>query len=616
MAFFRKIRIRKKMLLTFVPLALIPMFLLMAVSYNLFRSQMQGYTAGQVYESILQVNRHVDSYLEELDRLSMLPYYQPELLSIMLTRDDTDLLQRYYSTKLAESIISQSLINPREDLQSVFLYRDDGRLIFISRENESLNENYDFHTSYWYAKAAEGNGKAVFLGPYRDTRFAERQDRFISVTRLIKSYDSHKVLGAILIDADYSGLESLFNLVDLGDKANLVVLDQDNRMIYQQNDQYLPFVSEVNLDAAASGKQSLNNGNIMSSYSRSSLTGWKVVGLVSSQSLNKDILTMRNLIFMLTLCMFAAVGFASIAFSHHISKPLFQLKRLMNEVQRGNFNVSMPKTRSEDEIGIVANAFNNMSSRIQELIHQNAEVRVQQKQAELNHLKSQIRPHFLYNTLESIRSLAELREYYEIARLTTSLGEILRYSIRSHDQLVTIRSELYQVQNYLSIQENCASFPLRWVIDVEPSLLDAYTMPLLIQPIVENAVGHGFDGIDREGRIVLSASRMERDMLIEITDNGIGMPQQTVQALNEALSAVGPAPPLQEADRFGIGLLNVAYRLHLLFGDPYGMMLESEEGVGTTVFMRVPYIADPQYEKSLLSRKGDLRHAENDDRGR
>lgn len=614
MAFFKSIRIRKKMLLTFLPLTLLPMFILIAISYSMFRSQMEGYTAGQLQESISQVSRHVDTYLEELDRLSMLPYYQPDILAIMQARGDEDLLQRYYSTRQAESIISQSLINPREDLLNVFLYRDDGRLIFISRENAALNEAYDHHASYWYAKALEGNGGAVFLGPYRDTRFAHPKDDFFSITRLIKSYDHQRVLGAILIDADFSGLKNLFHPVDLGSSANLVVLDQDGRLIYKQNERYLPLVAEMEPGTAASGMQVLNGGEVLSAYGRSSLTGWQVIGLVSSRSLNEDILTLRNVILMLSLCMFAAVGLASVAISHHISRPLFQLKRLMNEVQRGNFNVSMPRSRSEDEIGIVANAFNNMSGRIQDLIDQNAEAKVQQKQAELNQLKSQIRPHFLYNTLESIRALAELREHYEIAEVTSSLGEILRYSIRSHDKLVRFRSELLQAQNYLKIQENCAEFPIRWTIDIEPAILDSYTMPLLIQPIIENAVAHGFDGIAREGRIDLSAYRDDRDVLIEIADNGVGIPAQTLRALNEALIEVGPAAPAQAGERFGIGLYNVVYRLKLLFGEPYGLLIDSDPGAGTTVFIRVPFIADPPNETSLLLREGGRNDAQNDDR--
>src|SRR5690606_16038579 len=187
-----------------------------------------------------------------------------------------------------------------------------------------------------------------------------------------------------------------------------------------------------------SGKRELKQG-LFAAYSQSDTTGWTLIGMLPVHELNKEIFTMRNMIFLLLLLMIIGTVFASVYLSRGMTKPLIQLKKRLREIQLGNFNVTTPIPRnSNEEISTVLTAFNNMSQHIEDLIHQVAEVKVRQKEAELNQLKAQIRPHFLYNTLESIRALAELKDNYDVAEVTSSLGNLLRYSIQSHNKLVRI----------------------------------------------------------------------------------------------------------------------------------------------------------------------------------
>lgn len=599
----KRLTISRKMLVTFLPLALLPMLVLMFIAYDLFSSRMESYAGDQVHESVEQLARHADSYLDELERLSMLPYYQPEILKVMRERDDNDLLERYYSTVRVESLIAQSMINPREDLRDVFLYRTDGRLIFHSRYSVQLNEHYDFQEAFWYKKAMEGNGKAVFLGRYRDDRFVDPPDDVFSVTRLIKSYDQ-VVLGAILIDADFGSLAAMFDAVHLGRDANLVVLDQDHQLLYRQNDQHLDAVTRV----LAAGEERLELAEgVYAVQSQSALTGWTFIGLIPVAELNNDILTMRNMIVMLSLLVAVGIVGATVFISRKITKPLQRLKMLIKEVQRGNFDVADPKPGSgEDEVGSVVSAFMNMSSQIKALIHQLSEVKVKQKEAELKQLKAQIEPHFLYNTLESIRALAELKDHYEIAEVTSSLGNLLRYSIASHDGLVQIGDELKQAQNYIVIQKICSQSPIRFILDIEEKILNAYTIPLLFQPIVENAIKHGFGGSGKGGEIVVSAHRSGDDVLVQISDNGKGMPAADVATLNEALARATQLDGQGEHKGLGIGLINVSARLQLVFGEPYGMMVHSDLNEGTTVLMRLPYIWDPTESQYHILHEGGV----------
>lgn len=613
---FRRMKIRQKLLLILILLALVPMLLLVVITFGLFSNEMESYAGERFLESVNQIGKHVDSYLDELNRLSMLPYYQQDLLSILREDDSKDLLQQYYNTKRVESILLSSMLNPREDLRSVFVYRNDGRVMFISRGQVYLNEHDRYHHSLWYRKALEAGGKAVFVTNDPGNRFAVKPKNMFSIARLIKTYDQ-KILGAIIIDADFSGLEAIFREINLGECSNLVVLNQDHEIIYRQNDQFTNLLDKESISSIAaiqSGMTELktDRDSILAAIGESRLTGWKIVGLIEARELNKPFAALRNTLWWLSLSIIIAIIIVSLFFSRMITRPLVHLTRLMRDMQRGKFDVKMPELKQQDEISLVATTFNKMIEQIESLIQQVADIRVKQTEAELNELKAQINPHFLYNTLESIRALADLNDQFEIMEAVSSLGNLFRYSIESRNQLVKLRDELNHVQNYFNLLRICSEQPLRLIIDAHESVLDAHTLPIMLQPVIENAIRHGHRETVQERLIHCKAVQQENDLKITVTDNGKGMPAPIVEQLNREL-----AEAMENLDRnrriAGVGLSNVAHRIALTFGKPYGIRIESEENQGTVVTIHVPFIRDSHALSQLILNKGRTEDADSDD---
>jgi two-component system sensor histidine kinase YesM len=583
--------IRQKLLFTFVPLTLIPLGILMLVSFWFYSNQMKNETGQFILQTLLQVNRHVDTYLEELDRLTMIPYYNSDVLNIMADKNRGSVLDLYKDAKLVEGVLSGSMVNPREDLQGVFLYSGDGQLFFNARYNVRLNPDYQWDRSYWYTKALEADGKAVFLGRNADRRTLNPPAYPFSIARVIKPMNG-SVIGAILIDANFDGLENIFSSTSLGEHANLVVLDKDNRIIYSKNERYLDALSKIRPNEKLQ-TITLDQRDYLTAYNTSALTGWKIVSLIPSTDLNRGITALRQTIILLSALTLLAVGFAAIYISHGITKPLRKLKRMMKEVQRGKYNVSM-KDLSGDEIGDVARAFNKMSQEIDDLINQVLEGRFKQKEAELNHLKMQVRPHFLYNTLESIRALAELKDNIEVVEMTSALGSMLRYSIKEHGSFVRIEDEITQIKNYLIIQQHRWGDRFTVELDLEAEVLRSLTIPLILQPIVENAVQHGLSTLLNGGGFLrISGKLCEGGICIDVHDNGQGIARDRLRQLNASFTNGGGGSSGVAAasdSGSGIGLINVDSRIRLTFGEAYGVHLKSEEDRGTTVHLKLPHI--------------------------
>jgi two-component system sensor histidine kinase YesM len=547
---------------------------------------MQNVSGDNTLQTLYQVNQHVDTYMEELERLTTLPYYSTDVLNVLEKADNASEIEFYYQSKLVKNVLKDSMVNPREDLQGVYLYSWGGKLFFNARNSPSINPQYNWKTSYWYSKALKAGGKAVFLGRYRDDRILNQSTNSFSVARVIKSFNG-AIIGGIVIDGNFNGLENIFNNVNLGENSNLVVLDQDNQIIFSKNLLYLDVLKNIrNMNQIKTVK--LKTGEVLVGSSLSNKTGWKLVGLISVNELNRGINMLRQTLLLLSIVAVMIVGVAAVWVSYGITKPLRKLKSLMKQVQLGNYNVSM-KALYGDEIGDVVRAFNKMSIQIHDLINQVLEVRYKQKEAELHNLKMQIRPHFLYNTLELIRAFAELKDNTEIIEMTTALGGLLRYSIKEHNRMVKVKEEMDQIKNYIKIQQIRLGDSFHVEYDVQPEVMQFLTIPIILQPIVENAFQHGLSNQLDDGLLHISCKAIGDMIIFEVFNNGTGIPSEQLRQINELLETE-QALELREEVGFGIGLRNVAARIHLTFGEAYGVFVDSEPDGGTTVRIKIPRI--------------------------
>ena len=225
-----------------------------------------------------------------------------------------------------------------------------------------------------------------------------------------------------------------------------------------------------------------------------------------------------------------------------------------------------------------------MTHRIQDLMEQNVKDQEAKRKSELKALQSQINPHFLYNTLDSIIWMAEGKKYEEVVLMTASLARLLRQSISNEDEVVPISREVEYAKGYLTIQKMRYKDKLEFQIDVEPSILNIPLIKLVLQPIIENAIYHGLKYKESKGLLLVKGFMKDGNAVLKVIDDGVGMDEETLAHIYDRHKV--------NYHSNGVGVYNVQKRLKLYYGENYGITYESEQGVGTTATITIPGIQE------------------------
>ncbi|WP_152399326.1 cache domain-containing sensor histidine kinase [Paenibacillus cellulositrophicus] len=326
---------------------------------------------------------------------------------------------------------------------------------------------------------------------------------------------------------------------------------------------------------------------------------WTIVSLTPMQALTEPITAMqRLLIFFLIAYMLCAVGVV-IYLTRNFTQPVFQLVRLMRKLEEGDFSMLIPHQNRKDEIGWLYRGFGSIVRKIEDLILQSTRAERTKRELEFQVLSHQINPHFLYNTLESIRWKAENHGRNDIGEMVSALGNLLRLSLNQGKDITTVGREVEQVKAYVQIEQARIGMPLRVLYFFDEEMLDMTFMRLLLQPLVENAIQHSIRGNFEKGKVILSGRVEEGDLVIDISDNGKGIPEEVLKELNDT------AGNRKMAGRSGVGLRNVNERLKIYFGPDYQLRIETQEGKGTKITIRHPILPPGGEERTTPERGAD-----------
>ncbi len=315
-------------------------------------------------------------------------------------------------------------------------------------------------------------------------------------------------------------------------------------------------------------------------------------GFFSMRVLKDTGVQSHTVLFWITTGVFIAIEILMMyLFYKKVYKPIIFIKQSINNMTNEKSEIDL-NLDPKNELYSVANVINTVKGRIRELLDGEYTAKLLKKQAELNALQSQINPHFLYNTLESIRSQALIEGVDGIAKMTKALSSMFRYSISQKDSIVTFAQELKNTENYLTIQQY--RFFNKFIIikqlnENDSSVMDCKIPNLTIQPIVENAIFHGLEKKSGTGTIKISAYSTLNRIVINIEDDGLGMPEQKVKEQNRAFNINREQIATSEVtEKDSIGLVNVNERIKLNFGSEYGLHIYSTLELGTNVEITLP----------------------------
>ena len=549
-----------------------------------------SYTRQSVFENsslytqtiIQQMNQNIDSYIDYMENTSYLVSSNEDVQKYLFG-DTAD-------PEARDRILSQfeTILDSRSDILNLGIIAENGRML-INNGQRLTNQDLDIHSQEWYSNALEGRESVYLTSSHVQHIISGERPWVITLSRGIRNKEmgtGQEKEGVFFIDLNYSAISELCDQSMVGNQGYAFIVDADGNIVYhpQQQQLYNELQTE-NIDLVMNAESDIVTwgdgiNKKMYSISRSEKTGWTVVDCVRVEELLRRSNEAQSIYVLVAIGLMAVALFFSRFVAKSITLPIQRLCDSMERVQEGDFSVSDIVVDSENEIGSLTKSFNVMTQRIHELMAQNIREQEAKRKSELKALQSQINPHFLYNTLDSIIWMAEGKKNEEVVLMTASLARLLRQSISNEDELVSIGQEIEYARGYLTIQKMRYKDKLEFWIEVEPSILNIRLIKLVLQPVIENAIYHGLKYKESRGLLLVKGFMKNGNAVLQVIDDGVGMDQETLDHIYERHKV--------DYHSNGVGIYNVQKRLQLYYGNEYGIVYESKPGEGTTATITIP----------------------------
>lgn len=523
-----------------------------------------------------QVNMNMDSYLRRMMRVSDTMYYRIIKNADLASQSLDEGMELLYEEN-------------RDELVSIAVFDSKGALV-AGTPLTALKEGADPASSDWYQAALDKMENLHFSTPHIQHLFADPDDSFrwvVSLSRYVQlTREGSTYSGVLLVDMGFSGIEQVCRDVELAGGGYIYLTDASGEIIYHPRQQliYAGLETENNLAAASLPDgvhtETFEGERRLVAVKTVGYTGWKLVGVVPRGGASDDGYTF---LFGLSMLLFSAFLMALLNFriSARISDPIRRLEQSVKELEAGAQEVAI----REDGCYEVRRLAHSIASMVSTMRHLMDDIILQEKRkrrSELEVLQSQINPHFLYNTLDSVIWMTEAGRYDEAIQMVTSLARLFRIALSRGRSFIPLADELEHARHYMTIQQIRYQDKFTASVTAEGGVEGLYTLKLIVQPLLENAIYHGMAGCEEDGRITVTARRDGSDLVIDVADNGTGMPPEVVERL------LDESQPQTRSSGSGIGVRNVHRRIRLTFGEQYGLEVFSEPDEGTTVRIRLP----------------------------
>ena len=529
---------------------------------------------------LAQVNLNLDSYLRRMMRVSDTMYYRV----IKNTDLASDTLDEEMGLLYEEN---------RDALVSIALFDAAGRLVEAAPLS-GMKASAEPSQSRWFRAAAERMENLHFSTPHIQELFDDPDYRYrwvVSLSRqvqLTRGGDTES--GVLLVDMSFNGIAQVCREVELPNGGYVYLVSREGELIYHPRQQliYAGLLEENNVAAAGysdgTHEESFQGKAREVTVKTVGYTGWKLVGVAPSAPLWGE--TDSVLLFGLSLLLFSAflMAFLNFRVSAYIADPIRRLDQAVKELEAGGETVEVDVEGGCYEVQRLSRSIRSMVSTLRHLMDDIIEQEEQKRRSELEVLHSQINPHFLYNTLDSVIWMTECGRTQEAVQMVTSLARLFRISLSGGRRMIPLSDELEHARHYLNIQQIRYRNRFDAQVEARPGTQGLYTLKLTVQPLLENAIYHGMAGAEEDGLIRVDAYREGDDLVIDVMDNGVGMPPEKAACLLEEHG------PESGGSGSGIGVRNVHRRVCLTFGEGYGLTIFSEPDEGTTVRVRLPVL--------------------------
>lgn len=573
---FRDFSIRTKLIIGFLTI-LLPLVLILSIVFYSYSAEIV------LKQSLEQTREIVEQFSISLDNYMGLMRNKMEILA------DSPTIQEELNTHQdKEDIKNDSFYSRNKRIRRIMLQiyssvtMNDVEIYGINETNHYLSlwsKKYEIpDKDILFENANLSKGRSVLVNNINDADT-------IQMIKMVKDLQTYKPIGYIRFGLKRNYIEKMAKNINFGSDGSVVIFDENlNKISGIAHDSAL---SKLLKEKPSTGNFSYSEGKneYTAVHIHSDSTGWTTVGVIPLRYINKDLAGIQYLtviIIVLTIIIGVAV---SVIIAQSLILPLENTVNALEKFSRGDFAVRLKENRC-DEIGKLNRIFNKAIKEINELMQKVTQSEILNKEMEFKTLQSQMNPHFLYNTLDTINWLAFKEKQTEICNLVAAISSLIRASISNKKSIITIEQELDYVKNYIYIQHIRYKDRFDIIYDIDESLLKQAVPKLIIQPIVENAIIHGIENSKNKNLLYISVKRENECIIIIVKDTGIGMTDEKVsELLKEPLNAEGD----EQKAHTNLGLYAVHKRIQLMYGDLYGLTVQSQAGEGTTVTLHIPF---------------------------
>ncbi|WP_235960164.1 cache domain-containing sensor histidine kinase [Paenibacillus silvestris] len=545
---------------------------------------------------------HTDLYLQDYERsiVSLLTNRQiMEFIDLPTTREEYD-YYLYRKTIREFSVDPLFIRNPK--LASVYLISDKKNAVYYynSVNEQSFNaEDIQRQRDYFLANTTP-DGQLSILN---HTIIEGQENQMLTIVRRIRGYTSPELSGLLAIEMRSADLSALWKGIDLGKYGYLFIIDDKGRYIYHPDRLKVgttvpkAFSEKLNQAGSHSFTDAYEGDERMYVSRKSESSDWQLVVSMPVRELRKPLSNIRSTTLVVGLFTLILAMLLAYRFGKSIAKPVQTLKSGMRETEKGNW-ATIPLPPHRDEIVELMVRYNLMVKRLSEAVDRvvqvelsNSEIRMERQKAEFQSLQLQINPHFMYNTLETIVCYATIQDSEEISEIVKALAYMLRYSVQTNLEEITVANELKHVMYYLVVLRHRIGREFEIDVAIKPEYLLHVMVRLTLQPLVENVFQHAFpDGLEDYHVVRIDGGVSDGIFWISVEDNGSGMSEAKLGQLQEKLNTnrLADGEVDEAGKKGGIGVLNVHRRIQMVYGEQYGLRIESKLEQGTKMIMVMP----------------------------
>lgn len=476
--------------------------------------------------------------------------------------------------------IYQNYSNANTNIVSISLVSLDGNIVVTSHDGKLPATNISDLS--WFTNAFRNEEIHFFSAPHKENVILNSDTDVISISKVVDYQENTTNLeGVLLIDVHTEKIETLGKQTNLGEKGHMIIIDENDKLIYSSTDdclssscESLEWVQEAIIGADYTR---INNNDFYANMNTISGTRWRIVTFVDVNIIGETQTETRTILIAILFTAVVISGIVGTSLTKQITSPLEKLTQHMLKFEHSVENNKIEGLSGQKEVLILANTYNNMIDEIRDLLDRLVDEQKAKRKSEFIALQTQINPHFLYNTLDSIVWLSEQGKNEDVIKMVVSLSRFFRISISRGKNIIPIEKELEHAENYLTIQKIRYVEKFSFAFDIDESIYKYSIVKLIIQPVIENAIYHGISS--DTGEIKIKAYQNQESIIIEVQNSGYGLTEEQITDIYRKIKT---------DSNESVGLRNVYQRLKLYYGDEADMIISSELDEYTNVKIIIP----------------------------